>query len=103
MAYKLVITEHAQKLIDSLTEYLLFQLQNHQAATHLLNGIDIIYNFLKDNPFVFPISKNEYLADKGYHEALVPQMQYVIVFYIYEETVYIMGVFHQLEKYTDKL
>lgn len=103
MAYKLIITEHAEKLIDNLIYHLLFQLKNEQAAIHLLNGIDTIYSFLKDNPLKFPICKNNNLAKKGYHEALVPQMKYTIVFCISNDVVYIMGVFHQLENYSTKL
>lgn len=80
MAYKLIITEHAEKLIDKLVSHLLHHFKNQQAAVHLLDGIDIIYNHLKENPFKFPISKNIYLADKGYREALVPQMKYIIIF-----------------------
>lgn len=43
MDYKLVISEHADELLDDLVYYLLFRLKNEQAAKHLLDGIDVIF------------------------------------------------------------
>ncbi len=40
MAYKLVISEHADELLDNLVYYLLYRLKGLQAARHLLDGID---------------------------------------------------------------
>lgn len=39
MDYKLVISEHANELLDNLVYYLLYRLKNEQAARHLLDGI----------------------------------------------------------------
>ncbi len=39
MAYKLVVTEHADELLDNLIHYLIYQLKNGQAAAHLLDEI----------------------------------------------------------------
>lgn len=44
-----------------------------------------------------------YLASKGYHEAIVPQMDYMIVFNMKADTVNVVGVFHQLENYQRKI
>ena len=80
MAYKLNITEHAEELLDNLVYHLIYRLKNQQAARHLLDGIDSIYDRLEDNPFQFPGSMDSYLAKKGYHEAVVPQMNYIVIF-----------------------
>ena len=72
MDYKLVISEHADELLDNLVYYLLYRLKNEQAARHLLDGIGGIYDRLETNPFQFPLSRDVYLANKGYHEAVVP-------------------------------
>ena len=103
MDYKLVISEHADELLDNLVYYLLFRLKNEQAAKHLLDGIDGIYDRLEINPFQFPLSRDVYLASKGYHEAVVPQMDYIVIFDVREETVNVVGIFHQLENYQSKL
>lgn len=103
MAYKLVITEHADKLLDNLIHHLLYQLKNEQAAKHLLNGIENIYERLEKNPLQFPLSRDTYLANKDYHEAIVPQMDYVIVFDIKTDVVNVIGIFHQLENHQNKI
>lgn len=103
MAYKLIITEHAEELLDNIIYHLLYRLKNEQAAKHLLNGVQNVYDRLEDNPWQFPFSRDVYLADKGYREAVVPQMDYLIIFYIKADIVNIVGIFHQLENYQKKL
>lgn len=103
MDYKLVISEHADELLDNLVYYLLYRLKSEQAARHLLEGIDSIYDRLETNPFQFPLSRDAYLANKGYCEAVVPQMDYIVIFDVREDTVNVVGVFHQLENYQSKL
>lgn len=44
MAYKLNVTEHAGELLDNLVYHLIYRLKNEQAAQHLLNSIDSIYD-----------------------------------------------------------
>ena len=103
MVYRLTITEHAEELLDDIVYHLLFRLRNEQAAKHLLNCIDCIYDRLEENPFQFPVSRDKYLAKRDYREAVVPQMDYVIVFDVREELVNVVGIFHQLENYQRKL
>lgn len=103
MAYKLVITEHADELLDNLIHHLLFRLKSEQAARHLLDGIENVYKRLGENPMQFPISSNIYLASKGYHEAIVPQMSYIVVFNIKADVVNVVGIFHQSENYQRKV
>jgi mRNA-degrading endonuclease RelE of RelBE toxin-antitoxin system len=45
------------------------------------------------------------MKTKGYRKALVPHYNYIIIFRIEEEnhTVFIMGYFHELELYKNKL
>lgn len=103
MAYKLFVTEHANELLDRILRYLIYQLKNEQAAVHLLDEMKNIYDRLEENPLQFPISRDTYLANKGYHEAVIGQMNYIIIFNIESETVNIVGIFHQLENYWKKL
>lgn len=102
MAYKLIITERADELLDNIIYHLLYRLKNEQAAKHLLNGIENIYERLEENPQQFSFSRDSYLAGKGYHEAFVPQMNYVVIFDIKADIVNVIGVFHQLENYQKK-
>lgn len=64
MTYKLIITKRADELLDNIVHHLLYRLKNEQAAIHLLNGIENVYNRLEENPqlvfyllFASPIPK----------------------------------------------
>ena len=103
MAYKLNVTEYADELLDNLMYHLIYRLKNEQAAKHLLDSIDLIYDRLEVNPFQFVECRDTYLAKKGYREAVVPQMNYIIVFDVRADVVNVVGIFHQLENYPNKL
>ena len=103
MAYKLNVTEYAEELLDNLVYHLIYCLKNNQAAKRLLDNIDVIYDRMEVNPFQFPECRDAYLAKKGYREAVVPQMNYIIIFDVRVDVVNVVGIFHQLEKYQSKL
>ena len=69
----------------------------------MLDSIENIYDRLEDNPFQFPECRDAYLAKKGYREAVVPQMNYIIIFDVGADVVNVVGVFHQLENYPNKM
>lgn len=54
MVYKLNVTEHADELLDRLVYHLIYRLKNKQAAKHLLDCINAIYDRLEVKPFQFP-------------------------------------------------
>ena len=103
MAYKLNVTEHADELLDNLVFHLVNRLKNKQAAKYLLDSIDIVYDRLENNPYQYPECRDIYLAKKGYREAVVPQMNYIIIFDVRVDVVNVVGIFHQLENYQSKL
>ena len=103
MAYSLIVTEHADEPLDNILHYLIYQLKSEQAAAHLLDEINNIYDRLEENPLQFPLSRDTYLANKGYREAVIRQMNYSIVFSGRPNVVNIVGIFHQLENYQKKL
>ena len=103
MSYNLIITEHANQLIDNLLGYLFHKLHHPEAALHLMDELDAVYDRLEDNPLQFPESTDELLSHKGYREALLTDMDYRIVFRIEDQTVYIVGVYHGLEDYGKKV
>lgn len=103
MAYNLCVTEHADELLDHILSHLIYKFKNKQADKHLLDKIEHIYSRLEENPLQFPVCRDTYLAKKGYREAVIGQMDYVIVFCIKMDVVNIVGIFHQLENYQKKL
>lgn len=103
MVYNLIITEKAEGLLDKLVYYLVYRLKNEQAAIRLFENLEKIYERLKENPYQFPESRDTNLKCQGYREAILTDMNYVIIFRIEDHSVYIVGVFHQLENYRKKV
>lgn len=103
MDYKLIITEHAEEVLDGLIYYLINRLKNESAATHLFDSIEKIYDRLEENPYQFPECRDQYLKRMGYREAVVTDMSYLVIFRIEKCHVYVVGIFHGLENYQDKL
>ena len=102
MGYRLIITDRAEELLDGLVNYLLYKIKSQQAAIHLVDNIERLYDRLEENPLQFPLSKDTYLLHKGYREAVLPDMNYILIFKIEGTNVYVLGVFHQLEQYKRK-
>ena len=103
MVYKLNVTDHADELLDNLVYHLIYRLKSKEAAKHLLDSVESIYDRLVENPYQFPKSRDMYLAKKGYYEAVIPQMNYIVIFDVRKNIVNIVGIFHQLENYLSKL
>lgn len=103
MGYKLIITRNAEILLDELIYYLLVELDNRQAAKRLFDEVKKIYDRIELNPYQFPRCRDLYLRRKGYYEAIIPSMNYKVVFIIDIYDVYILGIFHNLENYQEKL
>ena len=103
MTYNLIITERANELLDKLVIYLLYQLKNEKAASHLLSSISKIYDRVAENPFQFPQCRDSVLKRKEYREAVIPDMNYLVIYRVHKHDIYILGVFHFLENYNQKL
>lgn len=93
MDYELIITDRAEELLGGLVRYLLHHIKNQQAAIHLLDSVEQLYNRLQDNPFQFPMCRDEYLSHKGYREAILTDMNYLVIYKIADNKVYVLGVF----------
>ena len=103
MAYNLILTERADELLDHLARHLILRLNNPQAASHLFQSIENIYHLLAENPYLFKECCDPILKSKHYHEAPVSNMHYRIIYRIDKNTVYVLGIFHQLEDFQNKL
>jgi plasmid stabilization system protein ParE len=57
--------------IKSTVNYIKHSLQNPIAAQRLKDEIKSKYKNLKENPFIYPVVPDEYLASKGYRFIMV--------------------------------
>ncbi len=105
MQYKLIITERAEELLDNIIHYIINKLKNPQAAGNLLTEIERVYINLKCNPEMYSYSEDLFMKSRDYRKAVISHYNYVMIFRIDEEmnSIYIMGYFHNMELYINKL
>ena len=64
MHYKLVVTDEMDRLLDERVGYLIKEFKSNQAASHLLDGIEEIYDYLPYRLTMFDErTRNRFLAD----------------------------------------
>ena len=103
MAYNVFFTERAVELRENLADYLAYDLKTPQGYEHFYDCIDELIGMLEDNPFQFVRCNDPKLAAMGLHKALFIGMDYLMLFKVTENDVYITGVYHQSENYQGKL
>ncbi len=103
MVYNIMITDKAEELLDNILYYIIYRLKNRQTTEHLLSMIEKVYDNLETNPFLYKESEDSYLKSLGYREAMIPEMKYKVIFEIEDKEVTVLGFFHQLENYSEKM
>ena len=103
MIYKLVTTDEMNELLGKRIDYLVHVLNNKQAAEHLLSEIEKIYDNLGHNPWINRESQDPFMRAFHYREAKISHMDYLIVYKIIEEKVYLLGILHSLENYAETI
>lgn len=97
MAYKVVVLEGAQREIKEIVNYLVNILQSPQAASNFLDEFDHQVDLLKSNPDLFAIPMLPELAAKNYHTSHINN--YIMLYSVRNEYVYVAHVFHQTQDY----
>ena len=103
MAYKVIVTENAAQQVENILEYIIYRLHNEEAAIEILNEIEETYNSLEYLADSMAFCYDRYLKAKGYRKISLRKHDYVILYQIVDDKVYVNGVFHMLENYRDKL
>ena len=103
MSYRLTISERADEHIDNIISYVVNVLKNPTAATAILSDIDEAYDRLEKMPNAYGYCADLYLAQKGYRKIILSHHDYVIIYRITGDEIFVAGVFHMLENYADKI
>ena len=103
MHYKLIVTDEMNSRLNDCIDYLVNNIKNVQAAQNFLSGVVKIYDHLEINPRIYRESEDPFMAAFHYREAKLNGMDYIIIYKIVDYTVFIMGIFHCLENYVDKI
>ena len=54
----------AQELVDNLVGYLMYKLKNPDAALHLADELNVVYDRLEKNPYQYPESSDDFLRSR---------------------------------------
>lgn len=103
MTYKLIISEYTDYQIDCIFHYISVRLNNKLAAKSVLSDIENAYDILTLNAESFSLCTDSYLREKEYHKLSLQHHDYVIIYRIDGNNVFISGIFHMLENYRNKL
>ena len=103
MNYKRVVTERAEEQLDRILRYLLERFHSKQAARALMEDVERTYVILEYMAGAVQLCEDPFLAGKGYRKSALEQHDYVILYQLEADTVYINGIFHMLENYQKKL
>lgn len=103
MNYNVIITERANQQLDNIIHYIVYKLKNKQAAASVLDDVLKAYNKLESVAGALALCEDPYLSGKGYRKLALDKHDYILLYQIEENTVYVNGIFHMLENYRDKL
>ena len=99
MAYKLDISYRAKQQIDQTVQYITNNLKSYQGANSILDDLDDALQLLES----YPECEDYYLFAKGYRKYSLKKHNYLLVYFVKDNTVYVIGFFHMLENYQSKL
>ena len=103
MDYKVIFTENALEDMNSIVEYLIFHLHNKQAANHFIDSVENGKYVLSNSAESFQLCLNSRLRSNGYRKWNLAKTKYFLLFRIENSTVFIDGIYHQLQDYENKI
>ncbi len=103
MAYRVVITEDAERDFDGFLYYLVYEKKNSQAASHLIDSFEKTKIRLTDVADKLKPCSNKKLAAEGYHRINFVDMDYFFLYRIDGDKVIVDNMFHFLQDYEHKM
>ena len=103
MRYKLIVPASVDVQMDACIAYIAQTLCNPEAARSVLDDIAAAYERLAHLPESLPLCRDSYLRAKNYRKIVLAHRNYLFVYRVEAQTVYIVGFFHMRENYRDKL
>lgn len=83
--YTLKLSELFKYDVRSSVHYIKNTLQNPVAANNLKDAVKKAYKTIKENPFLYTLVPDEYLASLGYRFKVVNN--YIIFYYVIDKTI----------------
>jgi len=100
MAYKVQMTESADKDLEEIADYIAIKLSNPKSATELLDEFLEKKKLLVKSPLIYPLCSNLRLQEEGYHRFLFKN-NFIALYLINKDNkiVTIMRIFYAKRDY----
>ena len=103
MNYKVVITTDAEEDLDRFIRYLLFEKQNSQAASNVLNDFEETVHTLSNVAGSLKLCDNPRLNALGYRKIHFLSHRYFLLYRLEGNQAIVDNVFHELQDYENKV
>lgn len=103
MTYNVIVTQAAEDQLDAILDHVLRQFKNKQAARAILRDVEKTYEKLTYMADTLAFCNDPYLVAKKYRKCILETHNYLLLYQIQGNNVYINGIFHMLEDYPSKL
>lgn len=99
MEYEVVLTTQAKTDFRQIINYLLFKLNNEQAATNVTNDMENTIDQLSHVAGSLKMCEDERLRTLGYRTIHFKRHKYFMLYRIEGSVVYVDGIYHDLQDY----
>lgn len=99
MEYKVVLTVQAREQFREILQYLLYSLKSKQAATNVTDDFEKTIIRLSHVAGALKLCNDEELRARGYRTIHFISHRYIMVYRIEVQTVYVDGIYHDLQDY----
>lgn len=99
MEYDVVLSVQAQTDFREIINYLVYELQNQQAATSVVDDFDDTIARLSHVAGSLKLCDDNVLRARGYRTIHFRKHKYLMVYTIDGDRVYVEGIYHDLQDY----
>lgn len=99
MEYDVVLSVQAQTDSREIINYLVYELQNQQAATSVVDDFDDTIACLSHVAGSLKLCDDNVLRARGYRTIHFRKHKYLMVYTIDGDRVYVEGIYHDLQDY----
>ena len=100
---KVVVTNDAKENMQEYIEYILYEKKNQQTAGSLLDDFEYTKDILAEVAESLKLCDNEKLRSLGYRRISFKFHRYFMLYRVEDTTVYIDGIFHELQDFENKI
>lgn len=103
MDYKVVMTTDAEEDLDRFIRYLLFEKQNSQASSNVLNDFEATKQTLSNVAGSLKLCDNPRLNTLGYRKIHFLSHRYFMLYRVEGNLAIVDNIFHELQDYENRV